>query len=465
MPVTRLASLAYIIASLFNKGVIYLTLPIFTRLMNTTQIGVTTLFGSWQNILYPIVTLSLTSGSLNIALHEYKERRDEYQSVCLTLSTITGFVFLILVNLNINAVSKFTTLSSVLLWVLMILFIVNPALDIWYARQRYENEYKRVVIVSIITTGISMIAAIVSVWLAKKNGYTELGRVRVITQNSVVILIATIFYFQIIFNGKVLFDKALAKFALIISIPLVFHSLGKNILDISDRLMIGSMVGQAEAGIYGTVYGISSVALIFWTSINQAFIPEMFALLDEDNIVALNSKIKRILILFSSLSVACALIGPEIVMVLTTKEYQSAVYIIPGVMGGIYLTALYNIFSNFLLYKKRSLSIMVATLAASIINIILNYISILKFGYLSAAYTTLISFILLALFQGAMVKKDFGKHIIDFKMLTVVSLYTILSIITCNILYNTNIIRYIIIVLILLGIIKKRHLLVAYIKK
>ena len=42
------SAVAYTFASLFSKGLAFITVPIFTRIMSTDEIGTVNLYNSWQ---------------------------------------------------------------------------------------------------------------------------------------------------------------------------------------------------------------------------------------------------------------------------------------------------------------------------------------------------------------------------------------------------------------------------------
>mgnify|MGYP003247363785 CR=1 FL=1 len=56
------SAVAYTFASLFSKGLAFVTVPIFTRIMSTSEMGTVNLYNSWQSILTVVATLSLTYG-------------------------------------------------------------------------------------------------------------------------------------------------------------------------------------------------------------------------------------------------------------------------------------------------------------------------------------------------------------------------------------------------------------------
>ena len=103
---------------------------------------------------------------------------------------------------------------------------------------------------------------------------------------------------------------------------------------------------------------------------------------------------------------------------------------------------------------------MLASIVAAIINIILNIIFIPLFGYIAAAYTTLIGYIGLSIMHYIFMKKVEKNKIYDIKFITMISLVLIILSFIIMVLYKYIIIRYLIIIIIIsLVIISKKRIL------
>lgn len=464
LPLSTKATIAYIFANLVSKGIAVISVPIFTRLLTPAEIGVGTTYSAWYSILYTVVTLSLCSGSLNIAMLDFKDRRNQYESACLALSSITCIFCIFLYAYFKDIIDHLMGMSRPVMYILWISILVNPALDFWYARQRYEYRYISSVIVSVGVAVLSTSISILCIISSKIDWRLNLGEVKIISQASVLIFVSVIAYFYIMIKGKVYVDIEIWKYALSLSLPLIIHALSKSVLDLSDRLMISIMCGQAEAGIYGTVYSLAMLSLIVWNAINAAIIPYSFENLEKKNIVALNRSMQNILMIFGGVSILVTLLAPEILKIFTTNDYYSAVQLIPALSAGIYFTALYNMFGNFLLYKKKTVYIMFGTVIAAITNLGLNYFFIRVFGYIAAAYTTLLSFMVLAIMQGLMCKKLYNKNIIDKYNLILISMTVTIISLSCNFLYNYTIVRYCVVVISIIMLIMKKNTLLEIIR-
>lgn len=461
------ASAVYTIASFLTKGISFITVPIFTRIMPSAEIGVSTTFASWMSILGVLAALGTNTGAYNIAMNEYKEQRDEYATSCLAVTSCASLLIGIVYILFFNAINAFVGLPWQLMVLMVIGFVVQPATDFWMIRQRYEYKYLLSSIVSVGTALLSSILAVVSVIIAKNSGIVELGAVRVFSTYIIYDLTALVLFLFLVIKGRAIVKKQFILFALQVSLPMMVHSFAKHILDASDKIMIQRIVGNSAVGIYGTLFTLSTLSLIFWNAINASLVPYMFSNLSdkEHGGERINRVLFPMIMFYGIISVILALISPEVVRIIAPPEYYEAIYLMPPVAAGIFFTSVYNIMGNILLFHKQSVKIMIATLTAAIINIILNYIFIHKYGYIAAAYTTLFANIFLAVSQYFMAKLQHGKLPFNERIIWLLSLIVTAVILLCNVLYNYTAIRYAVIILGVGAVIMKRNYFIEIIKK
>ena len=95
IPVEVKSATVYTFSTLFSRGLAIITVPIFTILMSTSQIGIVNLYKSWYSMISAIATLSLTSGGYVVALREYENDRNGYQSSVLSLTSIIAVLLAI----------------------------------------------------------------------------------------------------------------------------------------------------------------------------------------------------------------------------------------------------------------------------------------------------------------------------------------------------------------------------------
>lgn len=78
------------------KGISFITVPIFTRMLSTEEYGIISLFGAWQSILTIFATLNLSNQIFNNGMVKYEKDQDGYTTAMLGLSNFaTALVFML----------------------------------------------------------------------------------------------------------------------------------------------------------------------------------------------------------------------------------------------------------------------------------------------------------------------------------------------------------------------------------
>ena len=465
------SSVVYTLSSLFSKGLAIITMPIFTRILSTEDIGVVNLYTSWHAMISVVSTLSLTSGGFQLGLKEFKQERDQYVSSLLLLTSLPPIVLVLVYFVNRDFWNELTGLNTALFCLMFVHLLLSPAFTFWFSRQRYEYKYVSAAIIGFSSAFLASLVAVLAVLFASQGNYGHLGEVRLFGNYSVFLIYALVIFASILYKGKTLFSSRYWKFSLSLSIPLIGNSLAVQILNVSDRTMIDQMVDKSSVGIYGTLYTVSSLSLIVWHAINASFVPFLFENLEKPEKKDDIRKISAILLTaFSAFAFLITLFAPEIVRILATEEYYKAIYIMPPIAAGIYLTSLSNMYTNLLIYYKKTYLIMIASVVAAATNVILNYFGIRLFGYLAAAYTTLIAFVILTIIQWTFANKTHSKatnsssSVYYTKFTVLLSITTILLCMSCLLLYQTYLLRYLILASFMLIAYLKRNIILNAIK-
>ena len=467
------ASIVYTLASLFSRGLAIITTPIFTRIMPTDQVGVVSLFQSWASIIGTVATLALTSGGFQLSLREFGKERDRYVSSVLTLTTLMGVLLMAVYAFAPGFWNDVTGLPTPLMVLMLLYLLFSPAQDFWLLRQRYEYKYKVAGLFTFVSALISSIVAVYAVIRASQSGVQELGAVRLFATYSISISCSFVIWIAILLKGKTLYSGQFWKFSLSLSLPLIGNSIASQVLDVSDRTMISSMVGNDAVGIYSTLYTVSSLSLIVWTAINSSFIPYLYENMgDPQKTDKLRTVSSGILALFSVIAFLATMLAPEIVRILATEQYYEAIYIMPPIAAGVFFTAVSNMYSNLLIYFRKTQFIMVSSALAAVLNVVLNYVGIRQFGYIAAAYTTMIAYIVLGVSQMVVATKVYysttqgtKKFVYNTKLISAILVLTVVCCMSCLLLYKTTLLRYLILLVIMAVFFVKRKTVVRLFKR
>lgn len=446
------------VASFLTSGINYITTPIFTRLLSTAEFGLISKYNSIYLIVSVIATLTLSRpGILSVGLYEHKENRWRFLSIMLGEVLTSSFVTFIIITLIWQPVlSYYLKIPFLLMVVILISCAIQPAMTFWTYKQRYEYKWKSTFLISVSTAVLAQIVSIASVVYFKKTSNYNLGVVRIVSAAIVNLLVSLVIFVYILGKGKQLFDITIWKNTFLFALPLIPHYFGFALLTGTDKIMIGYMVGDDKAGIYSLAAVISTVGVLLWQALCVSITPFVYEKLGSREFGKIDLLTKPLLELVGLFCILISLFAPEIIAVLGTKEYLGAENIIPAAAAGTFMHVMYDLFSNVAFFNKKPIHIMTATLIASLTNVVLNYICIKKYGYISAGYTTLISYLVLAVLHYRISRRLEKEIIFDWKydvlLSTIVIVFCLLSIL----LYDFRIPRYLIIIIVLVVIFTRR---------
>ena len=169
-----------------------------------------------------------------------------------------------------------------------------------------------------------------------------------------------------------------------------------------------------------------------------------------DEIVSSN---KQINILAFSISIALITIGPEVIMILGSDSFWIAKWMVAPVIASCFFQFLYGYFSLMELYSKRTELIALGSVAAAVLKIVLNLFFIPKFGFVGAAYSTMLAYAALLSYHWLVFRHIFKHKIFAEKQILFLVLLSIMCTIVLEMSYNTYLIRYALLIIILTPII------------
>ncbi len=400
------ASFCYLIGNFFNKGLAFLTIPIFTRLLSTTDYGIINTYSSWAGILSMIVGFAMHM-SIRNAFVDYKDDTESYLSTIIKFTLLSSLGFMLI----FYAIVKIFRINISLSLVFICLFhsVASSIIEDVSCYFMMKYNYIKRTILMILPNLISVCVAIFLIsYILKKDLY--LGKI--IPEALTIIIFAIIL--SICYTKKG-FNTAYIKHALKISLPLILHGAALNILSNSDRIMITWLADASQAGIYSLVYSLGMVTYAITLSIDGIWIPWFTNKMKEKSYDEINYITKDYIKLITYIMCGLIIVSPEILKILASKSYWEGIKLIPIIIVANFLFFAYNIYSNLEHYYKKSNQITALTILAAVLNLVLNYIFIPKFGYVAAAFTTAISYFVVFILH-SIYSKTLNSNVFSIKM-------------------------------------------------
>ncbi|MGL5777566.1 oligosaccharide flippase family protein [Cetobacterium sp.] len=393
--------------SMLTKALPFLTLPIITRMLpNASSYGIADMF----SLINSFGTALAILGMYDAVFREFFEDKEniDYQKkvtstglIIVSISSLVMIVLTLLLNKYITLI-LFKDLQYRNLVALSALAIgIGGISSIIGAPTRMRNE-RRVYLY----TGISfpLIGFLVTYGMIKL-GYTY----KAIVYSNVVMSASSLltFYF---FNRKdfslKMFDKKVAKELLKIGLPILPGFLIYWIYGSMDRIMINRMLGPTELGIYSVGAKVAAVSQLIYASFAGGWQYFAFSTMKDKDQVELNSKVFEYLgiISFSLFIIAQPFIKP-VFNIFFTGDYIRGSEVFSYLFLSPLILMLFQIIANQVIVIKKSYLSTLSLLLGAILNIILNFILIKRYGIKGAGISTLISYIISVFCMGGICYK------------------------------------------------------------
>ncbi len=458
------ASLWFVCCSIFQRGISFLTVPIFTRLMDSEQYGVYNTYLSWYNILIVFTSLNLYYGVFNNAMIKFENDRNRYIASMQGLTTALTLVFLIVYFCFQRFFNDILDMETPLVLLLFAELLVTPFLQFWTVHKRFDYKYRPIIVVTLLKSILNPLLGVVFVLNSEQKDLARILSI-VLVEVCVCGIIGAVQYCR----GKCFFDRTYWKYATAFNLPLIPHYLSGSILNQGDRIMIRKMVGLSETAFYGVAYNIGVLMNVFTSAINSSFAPWIYKELKVKRTAGITKTINSLLALMACLVICMMLVAPEVMSIAAPKEYKQAVYIIPPVAASVYFTFLYNLVANIEFYYEVRKYVIIGSITAAVSNLVLNAVFIPRFGYVAAGYTTAFCYAIYGMSNVFFAKKvlndQFGNEmVLDIKGILVISAIVIVLTLLINFLYMYTLLRFAFVILGIVGLVVKRKEITAVLK-
>ena len=204
-----------------------------------------------------------------------------------------------------------------------------------------------------------------------------------------------------------------ARYGLRFGLPLIPHDLSRIVLSQFDRIMIAQSVGDAQAGLFSFACNLGLPIEVLTTSIDTAWCPWLFERLREGDYARIRRRAFDIAMLMSVGASALMLISPELIRLLSAPGYWESRYVAVPIVLSMYFAFLYILPAGVEYYLKKTQYIAAGTMAVAVLNVLLNALCIPRFGYVAAAYTTVVSYALYYLFHTLLSRRLFGRWVVE----------------------------------------------------
>lgn len=346
--------------------------------------------------LFGFITSLGVDGILNRELIKTPEKRDELLGTAFRLKLIGGIIAFCLAIMLVF-IFQLDPLIRLLVILFSFSFIaqsINVIVNYFQAEVKAKNNVKAILVATLFSSFLKIIVILSGkgvIWLvavfALDSLWQGIGFIK--TYNN---------YGLKIRNWK--FNKILAKEILKNSWPLMLASAAGFVFLKIDQVIIGSMLGSHDVGIYAAAVKLVEVWYFIPAIICNSLFPAIINAKIASNILY-KHRLKNFYILMIIIPILMAipitLLSKSIIQVLFGDSYLESVVILRIYIWSSIGYFLGSAVGQYLLSENMTKHLFSLNFIAMLINIILNIVFIPLFGIIGSAYATLISYLVIPL--------------------------------------------------------------------
>lgn len=432
------AGLGYTMGNILLKGINFLSVPLFSRIMTTEEFGVYNVFASYDAIIYMFIGLALHSSVKNADI-KFENKTDDYVSSISLIYLINTALFFIIVTVFKRQLTGWLDFPSTVLFAMIFYSFGTSIITLYNNRISLQYAYKKYLIIAGINSIGNISLSLILMLTVFRNRH-ELGRI--FGSTAIISVLAIIVLFSMYRKARPRFNLEYWKYGIKYSLPIIPHGLSQVILSQVDRIMIRSIVSSSAAGIYSLAGNVQLILTIITDSIITVWVTWFYERMKDSDEKSIQKRSISLVMLFMIMAIGVLAIAPEAIFIFGGTKYDAAKYVVIPMILSAFMIFLYNVIVPSEYYTEKTLYIMGGTIIAAVINLIGNYVFITRYGYIAAAYTTLFSYVCYVLLHAIISYKLVKFHVIPLsKLLLIVSIVVACAVIDI-VFINHILIRY-----------------------
>ena len=400
------AGVGYILGGILIKGIAFITTPIFSRLMTTEEFGQLNTYLSYESILAMLIGFQF-AGCLKNAKIKYADISgglDTFFSNLIALLLLHSAAALVLVNVFSGIIMHLTGIRSLLLLNLLVLNCFgNAAMTVYNSFVSLNYQYKKYVAISVFNALANVALSLLLIFTAL-SGDKSMARILGYVLPYVFIslyLIVSSFHKS---KPKLHSPEKYNVFAYRFCAPLIPNGFAEVMLTQFGKLSVDRYCGAATMGVYSLAYNVYSIVATVKLGMDYIVGPFYF---DKRAVEDYSGLRKTFFIYSRSLAMISTLImlfSPEIIRILGDQPYYDARLSAIPLIAVSYFSFLCYMLSQEEYFMQKTYLVSVISVIAMVFNIVLCTVFVSQFEAMGAAFSTLISFVIMFLMHFIAIK-------------------------------------------------------------
>ena len=389
-----------------TKFISFFMLPLYTTILTTSQYGTVDLISTYVALIAVIVTLQFEQGIFRFLIDVRDSVNDQKEYISTSFFSVLGICLLFsLIAIPALLLVKYRYTFQLVLYVVglslnAVIIQIPRGLgnNVLYAAgstvSGVLNVVLNVLFIAVLRQGVNgmLFASIISIF------------------------ISSIFVSAVLHLNRYLSFKCIKRdtFNRLFnySIPLVPNTLCWWVVSASDRIIINIFIDVAANGIYSVACKFPTIFSMFSNIFQMAWTESAAVNLKEnDSQKYFQSVINQATRFYSSCNIGFIAILPFVFSILIKKDFIDAYNYIPILMTGAFFHSVADLYGSIYTAFKMTKEIAKTTIISAVLNIVVNVLFIKYIGIYAAAISTLIAYLVIAIYRHVDVQKSMKIYI------------------------------------------------------
>ena len=261
-----------LLGTILVRAVNLISIPVFSRLLTTSEYGQVDVFMTYVNIFMIILGMDFV-GAVGKGRLDYEEDADEYITSSLLFTTIFSVGVVLLINIIFPFIQVAFGMDRLTVNIMLLYSYAMFIISYRSAEYNFYYEYKKNMAMSLsVALGNFALSIILIETVFKEQKFGG----RIIGAMLPTLIVGIFVYLYLARRGHWQMKKDRVRYSLEFGVPLIPHNLSHMVLSSADKVMINSMISASASGIYSLVYTLGMMIQVMMEAMNNVFSPWLF---------------------------------------------------------------------------------------------------------------------------------------------------------------------------------------------
>ena len=376
----------------------FVLVPLHTDTLDTASYSDNTYFYVYAAFFNVLLTYGMETAFFRF-FSKQKEQSKVYSTTLISLLVSTLFVFAVVMIFN-QTMAEFVNLRLDYFNYLIVVLVLDTLVVAPFAYLRATGKPIKFTLIKLSNIFTYVVLNFFFLWAIPKfniefSGYDKTDLVKYIfIANLAASAVTILFLLPYFLKTKWVFDKAIFKQMLNYGLPIMIAGLAYVINENFDKWLIPDVLGKDINGAYAGCYKLAVFMTIFIQAFRLGAEPFFFNHAKEKNAKSTYALIMKYFVICGALILLfiVGFIDVFKTLIVRDESYWVALEIVPIVLlANLFLGIYFNLAIWYKLTDKTRFG-MYFSIVGAVITIALNVILLPKYGFIAAAWTTLVAY-------------------------------------------------------------------------